>query len=152
MSAQKNDKRKVLDRINLRRRRPNTTPPTSTVETFYITLDNISADFDVSNILFNLFPLIERFRDTSTLTNIILYFYPVKKRNVLSRKSLNALKKRVYTDGDEQCTICLQNYAKNDMIRELTCKHEFHCKCVDRWLLRSSDCCPVCRKRVGEGD
>ncbi|RZC84181.1 hypothetical protein C5167_046968 [Papaver somniferum] len=43
------------------------------------------------------------------------------------------------------CSICLADYANNDMLRLLpNCGHLFHLKCVDPWLLQHPSC-PICR-------
>ncbi|KNE62879.1 hypothetical protein AMAG_18930 [Allomyces macrogynus ATCC 38327] len=66
---------------------------------------------------------------------------------------------RAATDAGEQegfvsttsltCSICLEDYALNDAIRELPCHHDFHAKCVQPWLERALTdrviACPICR-------
>ena len=47
-----------------------------------------------------------------------------------------------------ECYICLDTYTTGDKMRQLPCKHEFHAKCVDRWLLDVSRTCPCCRAEV----
>ena len=51
-------------------------------------------------------------------------------------------------DGSPQCYICLEEFHGGEEIRELPCRHAFHRKCVDKWLLRSSRRCPTCRAEV----
>jgi hypothetical protein len=47
-----------------------------------------------------------------------------------------------------ECAICLENFTIGDKCRLLPiCKHSFHAKCVDKWLLKNS-LCPICRSRV----
>jgi len=50
--------------------------------------------------------------------------------------------------GDCECSICFQQFQKNDYYRELDgCKHIFHKKCIDEWFFQSkSYSCPLCRK------
>ena len=39
------------------------------------------------------------------------------------------------SDGTEpQCNICIDEYADGDRLRILQCMHNFHAKCIDRWL------------------
>jgi hypothetical protein len=49
----------------------------------------------------------------------------------------------------EQCAICFEKVKKNADIdyclKALTCKHQFHRKCIIPWI-RSNTTCPVCRK------
>lgn len=49
----------------------------------------------------------------------------------------------------EKCPICMTDYEKGDVCRQLNkCHHEFHKDCVDHWLLTGCNSCPMCR---GEG-
>ena len=77
-----------------------------------------------------------------------------------SRASLSATEKKGPTlptfygacgcddDSAPQCYICLEEFRGGEEIRELPCRHAFHRKCVDKWLLRSSRRCPTCRAEV----
>jgi hypothetical protein len=47
------------------------------------------------------------------------------------------------------CVICLNDFASADAVRVLPCGHyEFHQACVDEWLTRRDDCCPLCKVSV----
>lgn len=59
--------------------------------------------------------------------------------------------------GDE-CPVCLSEFAAGDELRVLPCRHCFHVKCVDEWLLdkgrapaesstalRGLPTCPMCK-------
>lgn len=48
---------------------------------------------------------------------------------------------------DKQCQVCLCDYKVREKIRILPCLHQYHSRCVDRWL-SISGACPVCRKAV----
>lgn len=43
------------------------------------------------------------------------------------------------------CAVCLDNFAENDRLRRLPCKHEFHVACIDPWLLTRKRTCPICK-------
>uniref|UniRef100_A0A7S1MMS0 RING-type E3 ubiquitin transferase n=1 Tax=Alexandrium catenella TaxID=2925 RepID=A0A7S1MMS0_ALECA len=51
--------------------------------------------------------------------------------------------------GDMECSICFGPYADGEEIRKLTCGHHFHQRCVDVWLLRHQNRCPLCLLVVG---
>lgn len=60
-------------------------------------------------------------------------------------KGPDTLKK---TDDDE-CVICFEQYQVDETIRVLKCGHNFHAKCIDRWLLAKQNKCPFCQRAVG---
>ena len=45
------------------------------------------------------------------------------------------------------CVICINNVKKQEFIRNLPCRHEFHKKCIDKWL-KIDGVCPICRFKV----
>jgi hypothetical protein len=52
---------------------------------------------------------------------------------------------------EEECAICLAEFASGDVVRVLPpCGHGFHAACVDVWLLSSSTC-PSCRRALVVG-
>lgn len=50
---------------------------------------------------------------------------------------------------DRMCVICQEDFAAQDDVRLLQCKHVFHPACVDAWLTSTSYKCPVCRSAAG---
>ncbi|KAI8384905.1 uncharacterized protein BYT42DRAFT_564011 [Radiomyces spectabilis] len=46
---------------------------------------------------------------------------------------------------NEQCLVCLDQFAPKQAVRVLKCRHVFHMECVDRWLVEGHNSCPVCR-------
>ncbi|KAJ5098878.1 DNA damage-inducible protein 1 [Penicillium argentinense] len=42
------------------------------------------------------------------------------------------------------CSICTEDFAKNQILRVLPCDHQYHMACIQDWLFRSWSC-PVCR-------
>eukprot|EP00419_Tripos_fusus_P011844 CAMPEP_0172665008 /NCGR_PEP_ID=MMETSP1074-20121228/6972_1 /TAXON_ID=2916 /ORGANISM="Ceratium fusus, Strain PA161109" /LENGTH=279 /DNA_ID=CAMNT_0013481255 /DNA_START=58 /DNA_END=897 /DNA_ORIENTATION=+ len=50
---------------------------------------------------------------------------------------------------DPECSICLGPYAVGHELRRLKCGHHFHQGCVDPWLVRHQNRCPLCLEAVG---
>lgn len=48
----------------------------------------------------------------------------------------------------DTCNICLEEWADEDTVRVLGCRHVYHAGCVDQWLKGSSNSCPMCRHVV----
>ncbi|KAL9234443.1 hypothetical protein vseg_009315 [Gypsophila vaccaria] len=53
--------------------------------------------------------------------------------------------------ADAACSICIEDYEDESEIRELPCRHLFHCACVDKWL-RTKPTCPLCKNNILETD
>ena len=54
--------------------------------------------------------------------------------------------------GDGECAVCQSDFETSDRVRLLSCRHVFHCECIDPWLARSTFC-PTCRgEAVGTAD
>lgn len=52
--------------------------------------------------------------------------------------------------GDPKaCCICLGCYNSGEQLRVLKCGHYFHQSCVDTWILKHRNCCPLCLLVVG---
>ena len=49
----------------------------------------------------------------------------------------------------DSCSICLDDYGREDKLRCLPCLHRYHAGCIDDWLSRSS-VCPNCNVDVRE--
>ena len=47
-------------------------------------------------------------------------------------------------ENKKQCSICMENYAKNEEIATLPCIHMFHKNCIKTWL-ETRNICPICR-------
>ncbi|KAK4359800.1 hypothetical protein RND71_022029 [Anisodus tanguticus] len=70
----------------------------------------------------------------------------------IKKKALKAFPVITYTTElkhsgiDSQCVICLSKFAVREKIKVLPkCNHEFHVKCIDKWL-NSHSSCPICRR------
>ncbi|PQK09768.1 hypothetical protein BB8028_0002g00920 [Beauveria bassiana] len=54
------------------------------------------------------------------------------------------------TDGDTDCSICMDSLTAGQVALALPCKHLFHEKCGLEWL-KDHDTCPVCRAAIDAG-
>jgi len=59
--------------------------------------------------------------------------------------------KKVDSDDEDnllnECSICLENYKKDDMIIILACDHNFHESCLKEWF-KNNNSCPHCRENI----
>ncbi|XP_029107773.1 E3 ubiquitin-protein ligase RNF38 isoform X1 [Scleropages formosus] len=47
------------------------------------------------------------------------------------------------------CVVCMCDFESRQLLRVLPCSHEFHGKCVDKWL-KANRTCPICRADASE--
>lgn len=50
---------------------------------------------------------------------------------------------------NETCNVCLEDFKEGETIRLLRCKHGFHDKCINTWIVKKGKC-PVCIRDVFE--
>ena len=46
------------------------------------------------------------------------------------------------------CSICLDEFARKDIVRHLPCSHVYHAKCIDSWLMTKHQTCPSCQRNI----
>ncbi|XP_028814822.1 E3 ubiquitin-protein ligase RLIM isoform X2 [Denticeps clupeoides] len=52
-----------------------------------------------------------------------------------------------HSAGKTECQICFCDYSQGEKLRILPCFHDYHVKCIDRWL-QDNTTCPICRADV----
>eukprot|EP01084_Bolivina_argentea_P024720 46016_1 len=57
-------------------------------------------------------------------------------------------KEEYYHPHNDSCAICLEDFKINEKLRLLPCHHGFHVECVDPWLTKSSELCPMCKQSI----
>ncbi|XP_022214453.2 E3 ubiquitin-protein ligase Arkadia isoform X3 [Drosophila obscura] len=72
----------------------------------------------------------------------------------LTRNEIDQLPSYKYNpevhNGDQtSCVVCMCDFELKQLLRVLPCSHEFHAKCVDKWL-RSNRTCPICRGNASD--
>ena len=66
-------------------------------------------------------------------------YQPYIRKN--SRKSKN-------TRALQKCSICHCHMLHIQLAQ--VCGHRFHTRCINRWLTRGKDTCPMCRRVISE--
>ena len=68
---------------------------------------------------------------------------------------LNRLKKLKYSQSkhktnQDACSICVEDFMPNTIVRETPCHHLFHEHCVEKWIETKIDDpdCPFCREKL----
>jgi hypothetical protein len=75
---------------------------------------------------------------------------PPTKRSVLAGLKETCLDLEDVQNGNDVCTICLDEQHVGDLAIKLNCGHCFHKKCVWPWLEQHCTC-PVCRLELNDG-
>ncbi|XP_076877630.1 uncharacterized protein LOC143526827 [Brachyhypopomus gauderio] len=77
----------------------------------------------------------------------------VVSKNALSKGEIERLPTKAYdpahSAGKTDCQICFCSYKEREKLRILPCLHDYHVKCIDRWLKENATC-PICRADVSE--
>jgi len=85
----------------------------------------------------------------NVIPNTIVNFTP--NTTVLSKDELNNISEKKYSEistEENTCSICIDIIKQDDIIRQLNCKHVFHTKCIEKYLLEYNSSCPLCREKL----
>ncbi|KAE8726319.1 hypothetical protein F3Y22_tig00007099pilonHSYRG00033 [Hibiscus syriacus] len=65
-----------------------------------------------------------------------------------SKASIEAMPS-VEVDESEygECVVCLEEWKPGEVAKEMSCKHKFHDRCIEKWL-GIHGTCPVCRYKM----
>ena len=137
----------------------------------YITSDNIDENnIDEGNILYHVI-MYESMRYTDFIQpkNIIDFFSHIldlyntvsteANKEVLTNEEFNKLDcclfKNInkYFNNTQQkpydtCAICNEKFTLNSSNIVFKCKHNFHKKCIKKWITEESNKCPICKQPV----
>ena len=53
----------------------------------------------------------------------------------------------VLSNENECCAICLMDFERKEILRQLPCEHFFHPECIQPWLIKNS-ACPLCKRDI----
>ena len=63
--------------------------------------------------------------------------------------SLDKYKRIKKNEEHLQCNICFEQFKENEYKRKIICGHQFHKKCIDKWINKYNNfCCPTCRGNI----
>ena len=103
-----------------------------------------------SNILSTNLILDVQLKKEENDTHFYINMYRKENKNTYLKKNLPKYKKVTSNDVTQDCSICLESYKENTYKRMLHCNHNFHKKCIDKWLKKCSEDnihCPICRNQ-----
>ena len=49
---------------------------------------------------------------------------------------------------ENNCSICLEEFKNEDILKKLNCTHIFHKDCLGIWINNNNKTCPLCRRVV----
>jgi len=73
-------------------------------------------------------------------------YYKIKRIPIHKIKSCDDLLNDLF-DNNQECSICLEEYSKNNKIMILNCNHTFHKSCLELWI-KDNNTCPICRENI----
>ena len=64
--------------------------------------------------------------------------------------NINSINTLVVCDElpDNVCSICLDEFKEDDILKKLNCEHIFHKDCLEPWLNNNNRNCPLCRTDI----
>ncbi len=74
----------------------------------------------------------------------------------LSTDDIIKMKTYIYKNEKEnisgtKCSICIEDFLDESILKILNCRHSFHTNCIDGWLQYHASC-PMCRKIINLND
>ena len=68
-------------------------------------------------------------------------------QTLINNSELRLFKSELYESP--RCSICMEDFKTDDIIRVLNCNHYYHHDCIDKWLIKHKTC-PYCRNNLTE--
>ena len=78
-----------------------------------------------------------------------------KKHPTLIKREFNNIPSRRFHKADrdnnfkqDTCIICTDAFKSNNKIPVLPCRHDFHWKCLEEWVTKHHNVCPICKQEI----
>ncbi|KAK2144076.1 hypothetical protein LSH36_788g02017 [Paralvinella palmiformis] len=100
-------------------------------------------------------PEVENYEVNTALLNLAERLGEAKPRGLMKVDIEQLPSYRFQAEGRKtlmdqtSCVVCMYDFENKQLLRVLPCNHEFHAKCVDKWL-KSNRTCPICRQDASE--
>jgi hypothetical protein len=113
-------------------------------------MDSVNIDFETLEE-FLIYSELKIYKIYKMHTNINMNQF-IKILNLSSFYKLKPTKSN--SNLNSQCSICYEYLQPNVYLRKLNCNHEFHKKCIDKWLYtqfkdhKDEFTCPLCRHNI----
>jgi len=89
-----------------------------------------------------------RIRDFIREPNVININLPENREVILAQiKEHIILANPQEIIGSEECVICLDDYDYDNNVGKLICNHNYHTKCIEKWLV-NKPICPLCNYNI----
>ena len=71
-------------------------------------------------------------------------------RNRNGNVDINSINTLVVCDElpDNICSVCLDEFKEDDILKKLNCEHIFHKDCLEPWLNNNNRNCPLCKTDI----
>jgi peptide methionine sulfoxide reductase MsrA len=66
-------------------------------------------------------------------------------------KKLEQINYNISNIDKNNCNICLELFNNHEKIIKLKCTHYYHIKCIEKWLKKHNNKCPMCRIEIAKG-
>lgn len=76
-----------------------------------------------------------------------------KQRQDMAERAIKMIKTKKLKKNDEliknqeSCAICIDDFEATGVVMELPCKHNFHKKCIEPWIITKGTC-PMCKVNI----
>ena len=118
-------------------------------------IDNYNNNYNNYNIFipiilfFLFFILLIKSRGNDEMSRITEAFIESTEyyQNAIYPQLYDDLNEKKIKNIDKICSICIDNYHKDNIIYELDCSHIFHKKCFSKWI-ELNNTCPLCRASI----
>jgi hypothetical protein len=85
-------------------------------------------------------------------TRRITFELPSKGSDNAHKRQEAATERNLETENTYVCSICLEAFQEEQLVRRTPCRHEFHSHCLEQWLTSYKDRCPLCQATLRIGD